>query len=162
MANITGRKYYVVIQDQEYRKYMNKIMNTTVARKNFLRHVGIMGETVLKKEANEIQATGFLERGVRYVTGDYGVLIESQADYSLEALEVGVPPGTKVSTAALAKWVKKKGINISPFAIAKSIEKRGSKKHRDGGPRQVSRARDTIYNQVDSIVLEYIKDVYYD
>jgi len=39
-------------------------------------------------------------------------------------IEQGRPPGTKVSPQALMGWAKRKGLN--PYAVAKSIEKKGS------------------------------------
>lgn len=39
-------------------------------------------------------------------------------------IEFGRPPGTQVSPAALMGWAKRKGLN--PYAVAKSIAKKGS------------------------------------
>ena len=39
-------------------------------------------------------------------------------------IEFGRPPGTHVSPAALMGWAKRKGLN--PYAVAKSIERKGS------------------------------------
>lgn len=39
-------------------------------------------------------------------------------------IEFGRPPGTYVSPAALAGWAKRKGLN--PYAVSKSIQKKGS------------------------------------
>lgn len=39
-------------------------------------------------------------------------------------IEFGRPPGTQVNPVALMGWAKRKGLN--PYAVAKSIEKKGS------------------------------------
>lgn len=64
-----------------------------------------------------------IENSASPVNGGYMVKVEPTLPYAKD-IEFGRPPGTQVSPAALMGWARRKGLNA--YAVAKSIEKKGS------------------------------------
>lgn len=152
---------YVTVEDKELREYLIKIRNNKITRKNFLREVGIEGAKKYKENVNPIQAFGNLERLITYETEDYGVGLIGGADYTEEAAETGTPKGRKVSVSAIAAWQKKKGIPGSAFAIAKKIEKEGSKKFREKGPRLITKTKNDVSDRIlPPLINKYVELTY--
>lgn len=82
-----------------------------------------------------VGATGNLRRSIRYSfsTGLVEAVVEPEAPYA-EAVEYGSRPHwtSAAPGSALARWAKMRGIN--PYAVQKSIARKGTRAHPFVGP----------------------------
>jgi hypothetical protein len=111
------------------------------------------------------KATGNLIKSLRSdvtESGNYTITIYG-ADYA-EAVNNGLPPGSKVSTTALAKWVEKKGIatgesevkNIA-FLIARKIFNEGTIQYRENKEGFIEITLDANAQAIFKMVLDLFK-----
>jgi len=123
---------------------------------NFFTRVGVEGQQLIYADAKSMEASGNLARSVTYLPKNTQVIIKATANYATYALETGTPPGTNVSTRAIAQWLKQKRISGNAFLIARKINKEGSKTYRRGGRGGVTK----VFNQLkDVIVPNYISQI---
>lgn len=93
-------------------KHVNKAINRSLIR--------VLGEA--KREA-PFGVSGGLRDRWDVIVGRFTGVLRSGVGYA-KGVEEGTPPH-KVSASAIAPWAIKKGLN--PWAVAKSIEKKGTK-----------------------------------
>lgn len=119
------------VDDSEIMDFSKEMveLSDAVLEQNLKQGLFIAGAEV-QKEARALVAVD---------TGQLRISIENSASTASGALiqtvgpaqpygrdiEFGRPPGTYVSPAALAGWAKRKGLN--PYAVAKAIEKKGTR-----------------------------------
>lgn len=91
-------------------------------------------------------------------------------DYIFQALEDGRRPGKMPPVSEIEQWVDSKGLDISPWAIAKTIAAKGTKLYREGGrsgvitqpfgPKLVERLKTEIGQAVGQLAMtEITKDL---
>lgn len=135
--------------------------NNSRVKINTLKRIGIFGENVLKDEAEKIRAFGTLANSMTHeVESDKSVSVFSRLEYAEEALETGRAPGKMPPVHHIEKWVKKKGIGLNPYLVARSIGERGTRKYRRRGPKQVTRARAKIAREVPKVADKFIRKFY--
>ena len=129
---------------------MEKLQKNDRIKKQVLTNLGIYGRRILEDEAQEITATSKLVNSMGYVVRGDRAEIGSRVDYAVQALETGTPAGTRVNVRELERWAQlklgKKGL---AYAVAKKIQREGSKKYREGGPKQLTKATEKINKGID-------------
>ena len=134
---------------------MEKLQKNDRIKKQVLTNLGIYGRRILEDEAQEITATSKLVNSMGYVVRGDRAEIGSRVDYAVQALETGTPKGTIIRPEALERWVGKRygGTAKKKKAIAKAISRKiarlGSKKYREGGPKQLTKATEKINKGID-------------
>lgn len=111
-------------------------------KQNFLKGVGIEGETALKNEARSITKTGELGRSFQHRVTNDKVDIFSTMKFSEIPMEDGRPPGKTPPIKALQLWAMKAGLGAEAgFAIARSIARKGTRVWQDQAPKRVTRTK---------------------
>ena len=112
--------------------------------------VAIMARGEVEDEAREISVTSKLVKSF-YIDSKSPLKkdIRSYTNYSREALEEGTPPGSNVGGEDLRRWAALKGMGVGKiFTIARKIRLKGSRKWRNKGPKQLTRATKTIHSRL--------------
>lgn len=96
-------------------------------------------------------ATGNLKNSVFWdvkVNGyNFNGVVGAKADYGLIASETGRKPGSKVPAKQLERWAQQKlGDKKLAYAVAKKIEKRGTRRFINKGPRLITEFENEIKN----------------
>ena len=106
----------------------------------------IVGE--VKNEMAEHTTTGELENSVMGVVGANKLEIFSNM-YGDIVLEYGRRPGKFPPVDALETWAIQHGMSKGAgYVIARNIARRGTKKHRENGPKQLSEIEQKISSQM--------------
>lgn len=114
------------------------------------------GQNLVQDEASKITTTGELENSVIGRTKKDEVEIWG-AEYGDEALETGRGPG-KVNPVALKRWARiKLGNENLAYEVANKIEKQGTRKHRKGGPKQLTTAFGNLQKYVDKQLIKFLE-----
>lgn len=83
-----------------------------------------------------LRASGGTERGIRTWANASAVSVEGylEADGHWRYVGSGRGPGRMPPVDRIAQWVTAKGLDVSPWAVAVSIGRRGSKDFLEGNP----------------------------
>lgn len=129
MAQAAGDDVRIVFDDKKVRAMLS-IAPERVAQTvhSLLEKVGIMGMSEMRQQTG-VGVTGDLRRGEHYFfSGSAEVTIEPTADYAQDVEKGTVPHWVSVAQGTpLYRWAMQKGIN--PYAVQKSIAKKGTKAH---------------------------------
>lgn len=128
-------------------------------KRNLLEAIGVTGENLLKDEARRISTFGTLERSIQHtVLGDL-VIIYSDLEYSNVALETGRKGGKMPPVQAIETWAVKKGLGTGvAWAIAKKIEKEGTRLYTDQAPKRVTRTVNVMERKLDKLIKKHLFD----
>lgn len=119
------------------------------------------GQTYIKELGKTMRKNGQVVSGetlskVRY-TVQGGVLKVFAPRYS-GVLQDGRRPGRMPPIAPIERWIRRKGLKISPWAIAKAIQKSGSQLFRGADPR-FKKPTDTFTAPIKPTIKEIKKDL---
>lgn len=114
------------------------------------------------KEMGEHTSTGELENSVIGIADDRRIQIRSNI-YGDIVLEYGRRPGKFPPVEPLERWAMQRGMERGMgYVIARNIARRGTKKFRQGGPKQISDIedrfnRDIMPRRMYTLLNEYTK-----
>jgi hypothetical protein len=114
------------------------------------------------KEVSEHSTTGKLANSVMGTATDRKIEIRSNL-YGDIVLEYGRRPGKFPPVEPLERWALQHGMDRGMgYVIARNIARRGTKKYRQGGPKQISEIedrfnRDIMPNRMYTLLNEYTK-----
>lgn len=147
----------ITLNDKEVKAFIKKINNSKQVKSQVLSAIGEDAVSKAKKLA-PAGATGQLANSFVHSTNMAGnkETVESEADYSDQAMEWGRKPGRMPPSEALERWAGRfLGDRRLAYAVAKSISKRGTKKYREKGPKLWTK----LTKQVNRDIPRFLKEL---
>ena len=133
----------IELKTKQWDVFFNKFTSKN-SKRQFFRRVGVSGEGIIKdvNESAKVDDTGGMGNSISPSIYRDGVEVVVHALYSFIAMEVGRSPSRKLPPVKpLQAWARRRGLGAGAgFAIAKSIQKKGTKKFRKKGPKLLTKA----------------------
>jgi len=141
---------------KEVKDWIGKSTNKT-ARKLAMTVIAEQGRKVLQDQAEKISTTGQLHASITSRVRESEIELWALG-YAEIALEEGRKPGKMPPPQALKRWARLKlGDERLAFAVARAIEKKGTRKHRTGRPKQLTMAIKELAKFVDKEAVKILK-----
>ena len=150
------------IDTSEIKAWVNNQPNRDRAKRQALTVMKNSLVDEVMKEMGEHTSTGDLENSVVGIADDRKIQIKS-AVYGDIVLEYGRRPGKFPPVEPLERWALQHGMDRGMgYVIARNIARRGTKKYRQGGPKQISNIeerfnRDIMPSRMNTLLNEYTK-----
>lgn len=114
----------------------------------------------LKEALKPARATGALERSLKETFSrdghEYTYTLDALSYYKKLKQGVGTPPDSGFTIQEANSWRLAKGLNISPFAIARNINRFGTRAHQGTNPFYDDPIGETL---TDELIQEIILDL---
>lgn len=137
---------------QKYGAIKTTFLKLAVNESNNLREVLPQGASTKLKNSvyQEVEAKGLSFNGV----------VGARADYGIVAAETGRKPGSKVPAKELERWAQQKlGDKKLAYAVAKKIEKRGTRRYINKGTKLITQFEKSVQDQSIPKFIKQVGDI---
>lgn len=152
----------ISINTQDVIRRLDVLRKDEPIRKRIVGDVTMATKQELQKNLRPQSTTGLLFNSIYIKSDDKTGHVLSDRDYAEIASKTGRAPGRRPPIAALQRWARLKlGDKNLAWAVAKSIEKRGTRLYRNNGRgNAVDKTMNIMRRNIDTILQKVIK--YYD